>query len=730
MQKASLRFFVIAVWIGCIGVTYATTENAAPRFLNDIAPILDKKGCSTALCHGKFGGQGGFDLSLLTLAPEADHQPIVYGNRGRRVNLIEPERSLFLLKPTDQVSHEGGMRFTVNSDEYLTILRWLETGAPFSPSDARLERLEVHPGEFVLPKVGETQQLQVLAYFTDGSVEDVTRKAVYESNDEPVAEVTEDGLVTSIRWGGTAIIARFLGVVSAAFMTTPRDGQIDIYPEFPANNLIDEFVGAKLKKLNLLPSALSTDEEFIRRVYLDTIGQLPTPDNVTAFVQNDQPNKRGALIDALLARPEFVNLRTLRLGDMLRCHPRQLGDGAFGERGATLFHEWIRDSVSHNEPYDQFVREIITARGSTYQVGPANYYRIERSPDGRAETTAQAFLGVRLSCARCHKHPFDRWTTDDYWNFAAFTGKVGLRQGELYNEQVIYYNPRGRVVNQSVLGNRGQVATPTFLGGDPVNRNYQGNYLELLANWMTSPTNPYFAKATVNRLWSYYFGRGIIHPVDDMRETTPATIEGLLEALADEFVRSGFDTRHIIKLILNSRTYQLSAAPNEMNELDDRFFSHFYPRPILAQVLLDTLNDVTGTQEKFGRYPLGMRAVQLPLPVSSRFLSLFGRSNREFLAELEPKLEPTLTQALHMINSRYVNNKVQAGNGTIARLMKSDLTDDLVIQDLYLRTLSRTPSPTELAETKKYIAESPSRREGFEDLLWALISSRNFLFIN
>ncbi len=574
------------------------------------------------------------------------------------------------------------------------------------------------------------QQLQVLAYFTDGSIEDVTHKAVYESSDEPIAEVTEGGLVTSVRWGGTAILARFLGVVSATFLTIPRDSQIDVYPEFPANNFIDEFVTAKLKKLNILPSELSTDEEFIRRVYLDTIGQLPSPNEVKAFVENSDVNKRTVLIDELLARPEFVNLRTLRIADLLRCHPRQLGNGAFGERGATLFHEWIRHSVMQNQLYDQFVREIITARGSTYQVGPANYYRIEGSPDGRAETTAQAFLGIRMTCARCHKHPFNRWTTDDYWNFAAFTGKVGIRGGELYDERVIYYNPTGLVINQSVLGNRGEVAAPTFLGGDVVNRNYQGDYLELLANWMTSPTNPYFAKATANRLWSYYFGRGIIHPVDDMRETTPATVEGLLEALADEFVRSGFDTKHIIRFILNSRTYQLSSVSNETNELDDRFFSHFYPRPILAQVLLDALNDVTGTQEKFGRYPGHMRAVQLPLPVSSRFLSLFGRSNREFLAELEPKLEPTLTQALHMINSHYINNKIRAGNGTIARLVESDLTDAQIIQVLYLRTLSRTPSPTELAEAKKYIAESLSRREGFEDLLWALISSRSFLFIS
>ena len=724
------------LWIGILVIAcavanvHASVNDGVPRFLNDIAPILDRNGCSTALCHGKFGGQGGFDLSLLTLDTEADYQPIVSASRGRRVNLVEPERSLFLLKPTEQVSHEGGMRFSVNSEDYLTILRWLEAGAPFSPSDPRIERLAVYPDEFALPAVGDTQQLKVLAYFTDGSVENVTRKTVYESSDEPIAEVSEDGLVTSMRWGGTAILARFLGQVSAAFVTIPRASEIEDYPEFPASNFIDTFVGAKLKKLNVVPSALSSDEEFIRRIYLDTIAKLPTPDELQAFVENRDANKRAALIDALLERPEFVDLRTLRLGDMLRCHPRLLGGAGLGQRSATLFHEWIQNSVEKNKPYDQFVREIITARGSTYQVGPANYYRIEAAPDGRAETTAQAFLGLRLTCARCHKHPFDRWTTDDYWNFAAFSGKVATRDGKLYQERVIYYNPTGRVINQSVLGNRGEEAIPTVLGGDPVERRYQGDYVKLLADWMTSPTNPYFAKATVNRLWSYYFGRGIIHPVDDMRETTPATVEGLLAALSEEFVRSGFDTKQTIKLILNSRTYQLSSIPNTTNELDDRFFSRFYPRPMLAQVFLDALNDVVEVKEKFGRYPMGTRTVQLPLPVGRRFLSLFGMSNREVLSELEPKLEPTLTQALHVINSPYVNDKIGSGDNIVGRLVNSDRTNKQAIDDLYLKVLSRLPSETEFAEANQYIAGSPSRQEGFEDLLWALVSSRAFLFIN
>ena len=467
----------------------------------------------------------------------------------------------------------------------------------------------------------------------------------------------------------------------------------------------------------------------MRRVYLDTIGRLPTSDEVKAFLADTDPDKRSKLIDTLLDTPEWVNLRTLKLADMLRVHPRQLGNGAFGERGATLFHEWVREAVAQNRPYDAVVQELITARGSTYQHGPTNYYRIEQQPAGRAETTAQVFLGIRLSCARCHKHPFDQWTTDDYWNFAAFTGKVGVRGGELYNEQVIYYDPTGRVINQSVQGNRGEVALPTFLGGESLDADYQGDVLQVLADWMTSSTNPYFATATVNRIWSHYFSRGIVDPVDDMRATTPPSVEGLLEALADDFVQSGFDTKHVIRRILNSRTYQLSAEPNETNQLDDRFFSRFYPRPMVAQVLLDVLNDVTGTEEKYGRYPLGTRSVELPLPVSSRFLSLYGRSDREFLGDLDPKLEPTLTQALHMINSSYVNKKLKSSDGSLSQLIQAKLKNQELINELYLSTLSRFPTDTELQTAEAYIAESPKRRAGCEDILWALISSRSFIFI-
>lgn len=708
-----------------------TTERT-PLFLKDIAPILDKQGCSAGLCHGKFGGQGGLNLSLLTLNPESDYEPIVFHNRGRRINLIEPEQSLFFLKPSGQITHAGGLRFDPNSDEAQTILNWISAGAPFSPDEPRLEKLEMQPKETAFTSVGETKQLKVLAHFTDGSIEDVTHQTVYESKDEPVATVTESGLVTSTRWGGTAILARYLGVVSSTFITVPRKADGTPYPEILTHNFIDDFVASKLQKLNVRPSELSSDAEFFRRIYLDTVGKLPTTDEVRQFIEDKSPEKRSDLIDTLMETPEWIDYRTLKMTDMFRVHPRRLGNGAFGERAATLFHEFVRDSVAENKPYNNFVHEILTATGSTYQNGPTNFYRIERQPSGRAETTAQVFLGIRLSCARCHKHPFDEWTTDDYWNFAAFTGKVNARGGALYQELVVYHNPGGRVINQSVQGNRGQVAQPTFLGGITLPEAKRADAIKHLADWITADSNPYFAKATVNRLWSYYFGRGIVDPVDDMRATTPASVEGLLEALAEEFIRSEYDTRHIIKLILNSRTYQLSAVPNETNELDDRFFSRFMPRPLMAQVLLDVLNDVTGTSEKYGRYPKGTRAIEVPLPVTSRFLNLFGRSDREFLGNLDPLLEPTLPQALHIINSNYVNNKLRYGKGTLTALLEPKTGEKMqpeeLVNELYLMTLSRYPTAGELKSAETYLADNSKRREATEDLLWALISSRSFIF--
>jgi uncharacterized protein DUF1553/uncharacterized protein DUF1549 len=746
--------------------TPAVTAPQHPQFLRDIAPILDKQGCSVAACHGKFGGRGDFAISLLTLAPEDDYAPIVYGARGRRVNLQEPEQSLLLLKAVAQVPHGGGMRFKKGSVEYQTLLNWLKDGAPFAQEDARLQTLTVEPAR-VVSKVGQVTPLKVSAKWSDGRVEDVTQKAVYASADEPVAAVSGEGKVTGVRWGGTAIQVRYLGTVRAAFFTLPqvRKGPAS-YPETPRANLIDNLVFDNLKKMNVLPSGLTTDEQFCRRVYLDLLGVLPTPEELEAFLAecaaerqeaaqgNEEMGKRGnegkpissfpsispfpsktraKLIDALLERPEFVDLRTLRIADLLRLNPRKISNNnGFGERSVVLFHEWIRENVAKNRPYNEFVKELLSARGSLYFNGPASYWAVERTANDRAETTGQAFLGVRLQCARCHKHPFDRWTTDDYWDFSSFHGKVGLRNvpGGAFGEQEVYYNAGANVVNQSVNGPRkGLPALPTFLGAEPLGEEQlKGDISQQLSEWVVSKENPFFARSTMNRLWSNYFGRGLIHPVDDMRETTPESVPGMLDALAKEFVEHGYDIKHMIRLMLNSRAYQLSSAPNDSNALDDRFYSHYYPKPMPAQVLLDTINQATGTAERLTAFPL-TRSVELPVPTNNYFLTIFGKSHREYLTDLDPKLEPNLVQTLHMMNSGYVNQKIRSGT-YIRDLGRAKMEDEALVRQAFLRTLCRQPTAEETAAALKALSQAKNRQEGIEDLLWALIASREFLFIS
>jgi hypothetical protein len=740
-----------AAWLGLVAAGgRVTAQNPPPQFLRDIAPILDKKGCSTAGCHGKFGGRGGFQLSLLTLSPEDDYDPIVRGARGRRVNLVEPEKSLLLLKVSSKVPHGGGERFKTDSREYALLRDWLAAGAPYDEaSDAKLVKLTVLPNQVALPKVGAKQNLKVYAKFSDGVVRDVTAQSMYESTDTAVALVDDKGVITGKRWGGGSVNVRFLGHVSASFVTLAREDKTP-YPKFAGYNYIDEFVQANLKKMNVWPSRLTTDTEFIRRVTLDICGRLPEPEEVEAFVADKSLDKRAKLIDKLLDSPEYVDMRTLRLGDMLRIHPRQFNNNIGGDRSAALFTEWVKDAVATNMPYDQFAKQLIIARGSTFRNGAANFYLIERNPADRMEVVGQSFLGQRMACARCHKHPFDRWTTDDYWNFAAFMGKVGIRGGELDGESEIFYNAGGRVINQSVTGkNRGKEALPTYLGAtesvtvvaererrggpnaDPQTPRREPNVLGNFADWCVAKDNPYFAKATVNRIWSHYLGHGIVHPVDDMRETTPPSVPGLLDALAKDFVEHNYDVKYLIRTILNSRAYQTSSDTNATNTLDEKFFSHFYPRPMLGQVLLDTLNQATSTTERFGDFPIETKAAQLTLPVGSYFLDTFGRSHREFLAELEPKVEPTLVQTLHILNSPYIDNKVKNRTGTVGKLLgDKNLTDEQLIQMLYLKTFCRPPTAKEMDAAKKYFATSQKRDEAAQDLMWALISAREFYFIS
>ena len=700
---------------------------AAPKveFLRDIAPILDRGGCSSAGCHGKFGGRGGFQLSLLTLSPEDDYDPIVNGGRGRRVDFSDPANSLILLKATGTVDHAGGPRFAVGSLYYKTLLHWIQQGAPFDENDPRLVALKVTPEKTVFKKVGEKQPIKVIAKYTDGSVRDVTAQSVFMTSNSAVLTVTASGVVSPIRWGGGAALARYLGTIAPSFFTLPQTRK-EAYPDIPTNNIIDKLVVENLKRLNIVPSPLCTDSEFIRRVTLDTVGRLPEPLEVRTFVNDADPLKRPKLIAALITNPEFADFRALRLADLLRVNPNKLGTG-LGDRAAALYYEWIWNSVDADKPWDQFVREIITARGSTYQIGPANFYRTEQSPNDRMENIGQAFLGVRMSCARCHKHPFDRWSTDDYWNFAAFCSKIGLTGGRLYDENSVYYARDAQLTNQSVNGrNKGKIAPATYLGEKQPAKS-EPDMTVALAGWITAPKNPFFARATVNRLWSYYFGKGIIEPVDDMRATTPENVPGLLDALASELVQHKYDVKYLIGLILNSRAYQVSAKANETNIADDRYFSRFLPRPMPAQVLLDMINQATGVHEQFTSWPERSRAVQTAFPVGNYFLDAFGQSHREFLADIDPKLEPNLVQTLHMINSPYINDKVRNG-AAVDEAVKGAKDDTEILNRLFIRALGREATAAEREKTLASLAVSKDKKDAGHDILWALLTSREFYF--
>ena len=710
----------------------AGSNNAEPtekhvEFLRDVAPILDRSGCSVAECHGKFGGRGGLQVSLLTLSPEDDFAPLVTGGRGRRINFAAPERSLLLTKATGQVPHKGGLRFPVGSPQYNTIVKWIRQGAPFEEDDPRLTSLVLKPAKVALTKTGQIQQVRAIATYTDGSTRDVTKQTVFRSTNPGVLTVSTNGLVTGVRWGGAAIQGRYLGTIAPSFFTLPqtRKGK---YPNIAVSNLIDKMVFANLKQMNILPSDLSGDAEFLRRVTLDTLGRLPTPEEIAAFAADKATDKRAKKIDELLEKPEFADLRSLRLADLLRVNPNKLGNnGSLSDRAAVLFYDWIHDSVAQNKPWDSFVHELITARGSTYQNGPANFFRIERGANDRMENIGQAFLGVRMSCARCHKHPFDRWTTDDYWNFAAFCGKVGLRGGKLRDENVVVLANNDEVRNESVTGrNRGNIAPPTYLGEkEPTPKT--ADMVEGLANWTTGPNNPFFARAAVNRLWSYYFGKGIINPVDDMRATTPESVPGLIDALAQEFIANKYDVKHLIRLILNSRTYQLASLPNPSNALDDTFFSRAMPRPMPPQVLLDVINQASGMKEQFSNFPEQAKATQAPLPVGNYFLEAFGQSHREFLADINPQLEPNLVQTLHMINSDYIDRKARDGE-TVRQVLKDKPTDEDMVRQMFLRTFSRAPSSAETNRAVAILKTIPDKKEAASDLMWALLSSREFYF--
>ncbi len=692
-------------------------------FSREVVPVLTRAGCNQGACHGAQHGRGGFKLSLLGFDPAFDYAQIVASAEGRRVVVSDPERSILLQKPTLTMEHGGGERFAVNSRAYNLLKRWLEDGVPEpGPKDPHVTRLEVWPAQRTLVP-GAQQQILVRATWQGGRGEDVTACAQFDALNDGVASVTPDGLVTAKGTGETHIMVRFGGQATVVRITLPY-AKPAVYPQLATNNFIDEKLVAKWKELGLVPSPLCSDEEFFRRIHLDTIGTLPAPEDIKAFLADASPDKRKKAIDRVLARPEFVDFWALKWGDLLR-----INRDFMGARGMWSFHNWVRACVRDGKPLDEMVREIITAEGSTFTEGPANFYMASRNPTDWSETATQVFLGVRVGCAKCHHHPFEKWSQDDYYGMSAFFVRLGTKRSQEFGlfgqEQVVYLKPGGEQTHPR----KGGVVRPHPLDGpvldDPLDRRVK------LAEWMTAKDNPFFARNLVNRFWGYYLGRGLVEPLDDLRATNPASNPELLAALAKDFVAHQFDLKHLLRTIMNSRAYQLSstATPGNAADAGNVHYARFTVRRLTAEQLADALDFATGTRQKYAGLPLGTRAIQLPdAEVKSFLLDIFGRPSRKLVCECERTGQPNIAQALHLLNGDFLNTKIAAPTGRIEKLLQAKKALPEIVEELYLVTLSRPPRPEEVTRALGWIGRAPTPREGVQDVLWVLLNSREFLF--
>jgi hypothetical protein len=694
-------------------------------FRHDVIPSFSQAGCNTGACHGTPTGKGGFRLSLRGYLPDQDFTILTREAAGRRINIMASESSIILRKPLGEVPHEGGLRLLRNSKSYEYLRDWMKEGAKDDPGAPAAVRLEILPGARVLNAPAKTQQAAVVAHYADGSSRDVTPICYYNSSNPEIADVDADGFVTFKNRGEVAIIAHYLDLVANVRLTHLVEVPGFKVAEVPQDNTIDRTVFAKLNRMRISPSDPCTDAEFVRRASLDTLGLLPSPEDVRAFLADPSPDRRSKLVDRLLARPEFADFWTLKFADILRANGRLIET-----KGTHAFNRWIKANLERNVPLDQFVRELLTADGSTLRNPAANYYRISRDPENATETTAQLFLGVRIQCAKCHNHPFERWTQDDYYGFAAFFSRIKRKPGSLPEDEVIYAANAGEVRQPRT----GKTMKPKALGGpafddagspDP----NMADRRRSLANWLTGPENPFFAKSLVNRVWYHLMGRGIVEPVDDFRDSNPASNDELLDGLTADFVKGGFDLKALVRSILVSRTYQLSSKANEFNAADNLYFSHASTKLLPAEVLLDAISVVTGTTTPFDGLPKGTRATQIPDgKMENPFLKTFGRPARELACECERESDSNLSQALQLIGGATVNGKLRDDNGRMAKLAKASISNEDVIKELYLVALARDPNATETAAAVKHLANAADRRQAVEDLGWVLINSKEFLF--
>ncbi|GBD35936.1 hypothetical protein HRbin36_01052 [bacterium HR36] len=745
--------FLAAMLLAVICPGGVAQAQEAVSFERDVMAVLSRAGCNQGVCHGNQNGKGGFKLSLRGESPDWDYQALTRDSLGRRVNPIAPEQSLLLLKPTGAVPHEGGQRFSRDSESYRILHRWIASGMPRRLSnEAPLLRLELAAKEMFIPweSLGSAvvpksvPRLTVRAVFADGAVREVTSLAVFEPSD-PRVRVLRDGVVACDGEPGqlveSAILVRYMtaqAVARIAFVPPERLS----WPE-PWRQLqhpIDRLCAARWQRLHLVPAEICDDTAFLRRAYLDLLGQLPEPEEVRAFLSDSSPDKRAQLIDRLLNRPEFAEYWAMKWGDLLRVEEK-----ALDRKGVQVFHRWIRQAIETGMPLNEMARQIVAAQGSTYSVPPANFYRAIRDPMNRAEAVAQVFLGLRIQCARCHNHPFDTWTQDDYHALTAFFARIQYRVlennrrdrfdlHEFDGEQIVWQDRQSEWTHPRT----GQPVLPRLPGTASPVADLQADRLRLLADWLADPGNPYFARAQVNRVWYHLFGRGLVEPIDDFRASNPASQPEVLDWLARDFAAHHFDLRHLLRTIMTSQTYQLSSRPNQTNSGDDRWFSRSLERPLQAEQLADALAQVIGVPLRFASYPDVRWARQLPAPLTTRrrdagpttveaFLKVFGKPARLLTCECERTTGPTMSQALQMISGEMINAWIAAPDNRLGRLLAAGKSDAEILEELYLAALSRFPTAQERQQLIAWLASRPNRRAAFEDLLWSLVNAKEFL---
>lgn len=711
---------------------------AAPSFRTDVMAAISKAGCNLGTCHGNATGKGGFKLSLRGQDVDLDYNALTRDVAGRRVDAFVPEDSLILVKGTNRLAHEGGKRMDAKGWEYQVLRDWIAAGLPRpTGDDPKVTQLVVTPSEATLDEPLDHLQITVKATFSDGSQRDVTQQAVYEPLQNGLVEVSPAGLVKRMQFGEPTVLVRFLNQSVPVRLTFVRANPAFVWSAPSRNNYVDTEIFNKLKTLRMNPSGKCSDETFVRRAYLDLLGMIASGDEARAFMLDRAPDKRVRLVDKLMVRQEFADFWALKWADVLKVEMKAL-DGT----GLPLFHGWIRDAIARNRPLDQFVRELITARGSTYKEAPSNFYRANRTPEIRAVTAAQVFLGTRLQCAQCHNHPFDRWTQDDYYNWAAVFGGIDYNiidnkptdkndKHEFVGEQVVFLNPKLKVENPRT----GDPAKPRFLGADMPKLADKEDELQAAAVWLTSAANPLFAKSQVNRIWYHLMGRGIVDPVDDLRLTNPPSHPRLLDQLTQDFIASGFDLRHIIRTIMLSGAYQLDSTPNETNSKDEINYSHVMPRRLSAEQLFDSLYQAMRVRPYLNKTS-GLRAGQMAGPGGRRgspdpsspeaFLVQFGKPKRELACECERANDISLGQIFQFISGPVVGNVLREKYNRLGSLSKLE-DPAAAVRDLYWALLNRPPKPDEGRVMEALLASSKDRRATLEDIAWSLINAKEFV---